>query len=590
MVALSSENIRMVKPFIEIVSPSGRKRKMALTGKEPITIGRDPKNALAIKDDRLSRFHCVIESEGASYRVRDLKSRNGTKLNDKRVDRARLNSGDWLKVGRVRIHFICDQLRSATTANELSDSRGPDATDIDWGLLEPATDAGASVASAASAIETAAIDDEESLNRAVDALASGSFDQSAIALINARGKIVHESEDDSSRPDDAAGAESVKVLRSLLQACFAMRATDLHVEPKSELCQVRARVDGMMVSVLKLTDQIAQRLLRVVKVLCDIDIAQTNVVQEGHFSANVPGRQVDYRVSFTPSMYGQKLVLRVLDLAGVPQYLRDMKLPGPIQTRMSQVAHQDSGMVLLCGSTGSGKTTTLYALLREIDASVRNVVTIEDPIEYRVDGVTQLPINAAKGNSFSALLRSVLRQDPDVILVGEIRDSETATIAIQAATTGHLVLSTVHSRDTTGTLYRLLNLGVEPYMLATGLNLVVAQCLVRQLCPHCKRSVKPTGQQSDRLAELGVTLSGSICAPVGCEKCLQTAYLGRRAAFETLVITDELRDVVLNSPKIQDIRRERQDTSFVSLQQTIFQMAADGVTAFDEVERVVGAD
>jgi general secretion pathway protein E len=257
---------------------------------------------------------------------------------------------------------------------------------------------------------------------------------------------------------------------------------------------------------------------------------------------------------------------------------------------MSQIAHQDSGMVLLCGPTGSGKTTTLYALLREIDASVRNVVTIEDPIEYRVEGVTQLPINAAQGNSFSALLRSVLRQDPDVILVGEIRDPETATIALQAATTGHLVLSTVHSRDTTGTLYRLLNLGVEPYMLATGLNLVVAQRLVRQLCPHCKRTAKPTPEQTDRLAGTGARPGQSICTPVGCEKCLQTAYLGRRAAFETLTITDTLRDVVLSSPQIQNIRRAREDTTFVSLQQTIFQMVADGITAFEEVERVVGAD
>ena len=577
----------MDKPVIEILSPSGRKRTMVLTGQQPITIGRDPTNALAIKDDRLSRFHCVIEADGSSYRVRDLQSRNGTRLNDKRVQQARLTSGDWLKVGRFKIRFVVDESPSTDAHTKPSDRGGPDSADIDWGLLEPPTKAG-SHGELEGATKT--VDDQESLHQAVDALANKPFDESAIALINARGQTVHDSDDTPSRAEAGTGGESVTVLRSLLHACFRMRATDLHVEPKSEICHVRVRVDGMMVSVLQLAEQISQRLLRVVKVLCDIDIAQSNIVQEGHFSANVPGRRVDFRVSLTPSVYGQKLVLRVLDLASVPQFLREMKLPAPMQNQMSQIAHQDSGMVLLCGPTGSGKTTTLYALLREIDVSVRNVITIEDPVEYQIDGVTQLPINESHGNSFSALLRSVLRQDPDVILVGEIRDTETATIALQAAMTGHLVLSTVHSRDAIGTIFRLLNLGVEPYMVATGLNLVVAQRLVRQLCPHCKRSLRPSEQQIDRMSGVGAKPGGRIYGPAGCKKCLQTAYLGRRATFEMLTVTDPLRDVILSSPQIQEIRRTTQTESFVSLNQAMFQMVADGVTAFEEVERIVGAE
>jgi type II secretory ATPase GspE/PulE/Tfp pilus assembly ATPase PilB-like protein len=246
-------------------------------------------------------------------------------------------------------------------------------------------------------------------------------------------------------------------------------------------------------------------------------------------------------------------------------------------------------MVLVCGPTGSGKTTTLYSLLRSIDVSQRNVVTIEDPVEIQLEGVTQIPVNDAQGSSFSALLRSVLRQDPDVILVGEVRDPETARIAMQAAITGHLVFSTVHSRDSVGSVFRLLDLGVEPYMVAQGLHLVLAQRLVRQLCPHCR---VPSAPKPDELKRMGPAAEGvkKLYNPGTCLRCLNTGFHGRRAVFELLTATDQLRDAVLRKATLQDINAAVATTKFETLLQTGYQLVADGITSLSEVEHAIGSE
>ena len=329
---------------------------------------------------------------------------------------------------------------------------------------------------------------ERQLRERADVLADRTFTDRQIALINARGKLAYPAD-----PKRDVG-EAITILRLIMLLCFRSRATDIHIEPKMDDVQVRIRVDGTMIDAVKLSKELGVKLLSSVKVMCDIDIAQRNIVQEGHFSAKVPTktkkemteRRVDYRVSFAPAMHGQKLVVRVLDTANAPLHIDDLQLPIKAREIIRRTSEQDAGMILVCGPTGSGKTTSLYAILRDIDISQRNVVTIEDPVEIQLDGVTQIPVNDSQGNSFSALLRSVLRQDPDVILVGEIRDAETARVAVQAGMTGHLVFSTVHSRDTISGMFRLLDLGVEPYVVASGLHVVVAQRLVRQLCPHCK--------------------------------------------------------------------------------------------------------
>jgi type II secretory ATPase GspE/PulE/Tfp pilus assembly ATPase PilB-like protein len=243
--------------------------------------------------------------------------------------------------------------------------------------------------------------------------------------------------------------------------------------------------------------------------------------------------------------------------------------------------------VLVSGPTGSGKTSTLYALIRTIDTSERNVITIEDPVEIHLDGATQMPVDEGRGNTFPTLLRSVLRQDPDVIMVGEVRDSETARIAMQASITGHLVFSTIHTKDTLGTVYRMLDLGVEPFLLSQGLHMVLAQRLVRKLCPYCKGAKPVTEAQLDKMGEAaeGVT---RVYTPTGCRKCLGTGFSGRRAFFEFLRASDEMRDAISRSPSRQELQDALTRTSFERLSHAGYRLVAEGVCAFEEIERAVG--
>jgi type II secretory ATPase GspE/PulE/Tfp pilus assembly ATPase PilB-like protein len=286
-------------------------------------------------------------------------------------------------------------------------------------------------------------------------------------------------------------------------------------------------------------------------------------------------------------MHGQKLVVRILDSRGSPTSLPDLGMLNYQYDRIKQVCDQDSGLILTCGPTGSGKTTTLYNAIREMDRTTRNVITIEDPVEYQLPGVTQIPVDEQKNNTFGQLLRSVLRQDPDVILVGEIRDEETARTAMQAALTGHLVFSSVHSKETITAVFRLLDLKVEPYLVANSLDLILAQRLVRVLCDHCKRLAPVAPSQASRL---GKFLQGKtqIYTATGCSRCLRTGYRGRRALFELLDFNDELRDIVLRDPSITAMKKIIEQGLFSTLQQFGWRLVAEGVTSLDEVDRVAG--
>jgi general secretion pathway protein E len=342
-----------------------------------------------------------------------------------------------------------------------------------------------------------------------------------------------------------------------------------------------------MVDIVRMSKAMGTRLTALVKIMCDIDVQFKTIIQEGHFNALFPTRRVDYRVSFAPAMFGQKLVIRVLDTANTPLHVKDLNLPQSVLDTMKQVSDSDQGMILVTGPTGSGKTTTLYSILRDVGTNRRNVLTIEDPVEIEIQGATQIPVSEEKGNTFPALLRSMLRQDPDVIMVGEIRDAETARIAMQAAMTGHLVLSTLHAKDTIGTVFRLLDLGVEPYLVASSLQFVLAQRLARQLCRFCKRAVRPTEEQMQKLSAVAKNVT-QVFVPVGCPKCLKTGFAGRRGFFEMLSTTEELREVILKSPTPREIEKALAGTKFMRLSQTGYQLVAAGVTQFDEVEKAVG--
>ena len=568
------------------ISSSERTWQVSL-GKRPLTVGRSEDNRIVLTDPKASRYHCVIERVGDEYQIRDLNSRNGTKMNGQPIHKEKLGPGDIVVIGATRLALAAEPVE--VEVEELTEAD----------VVEEPGEAGAGVSGTTSDLddpihvdrpdEAAGLPDPEQALAAMAQALPGTFTEKEITFINARGQHIQ-----AGRTEGEDKHTAVSVLRLLLVVCFRTRASDIHIEPRSDRYQVRVRVDGGMVEILALSKTLGVKLSAVVKVLSDIDIAQRNVIQEGHFATQVPGaaagqppRRVDYRISFAPTVLGQKLVVRILDQATGLTRLADLRLPKWMQEEMAATIQLESGMVLACGPTGSGKTTSLYALIRSLNITDRNVVTIENPVEVQIDGVTQLPVDESAEKTFSSLLRSVLRQDPDVIMVGEIRDAETARIAMQAAITGHLVLSTVHTRDTIGTIFRLLDLGAEPYMVAQGLHIVLAQRLTRQLCRHCRAAVAPTPQQ---LIKMGPAAEGvkQLFVPRGCPRCLGTGYSGRRAFYEMLRVTPAMREVILRRPSTQEIEASFGETRFVPLRQSGYELVAKGIASYDEIERTMG--
>ena len=528
---------------------------MIRLGKEPVTIGRHPDNTIPIADDLASRFHCAVEPDGVGgWSVRDLGSRNGTKVNDQRVKEVRLNPGDVLRIGAHE--FVMAEDSESDRA----------------GLIESAEDN--------------AMPDEEKEDKSwvaelievIEALPPKDMAIESLTIVEASG-----------RPSAALAGSSdgPAAVRLLLQLASKSRATDIHIEPKADAYHLRLRVDGQMVSIGTLPGRVGELVYGLVKTACQMRSAARDAVQEGHFSAKFTDRRVEYRVSFTPSVYGQKLVLRVLDDRALPKSIHDLGMAGYMTDRLKRITSQDHGLLLVAGPTGSGKTTTLYTALRDIDRESRNVVTIEDPVEYQISNVTQIPIDESKGNNFGALLRSVLRQDPDVILVGEIRDEETARTAMQAAMTGHLVFSTVHAKDTLSATFRLLDLKVEPYLVANALDLVLGQRLVRVLCDNCKRGAPISPGQATRLGRF-IAGKKEMFVATGCPRCLKTGYRGRRAIYELLDFNDELRDVILKEPTIAAMKKVIEQGLFTTLAQFGWKLVAEGITTLEEVDKVAG--
>jgi general secretion pathway protein E len=572
-------------PFIELKTPQGHKR-LELNA-APFTVGRLPDNALVLTDEKASRHHCVFEPFDGGYRVRDLGSSNGTKLNNKPVTLELLDNGDVVRIGSTELRYIDPEQQAPHKRQLTPDFAGALAEDKGDKQLATAKtldiDFGDEVTDAQTGYEI-------KLREIINASTDRSFTEHDISLVDMRGVTIHQAESAGldSGSDDEAG-ESIRAFRLLLLASFRGRATDIHMEPRIDKAAVRLRVDGYMLSAVELSMSIYKRILGVIKILCQIDTSLKNTVQDGHFSVNIKSRRVDFRVSLTPAVHGQKLVIRVLDSSNAPSRLHELGLVPWMYEKIRTIATKDAGLLLACGPTGSGKTTTLYSCLREIDVNTRNAITIEDPVEYYLEGCTQIPIDHKQGNTFANILRSVLRQDPDVIFVGEIRDIETATVAMQAAMTGHLVYTTVHAKDSIGAVFRLLDLGVESYLVANALNLIIAQRLVRVMCDGCKKAVKPTPAQN---MKMGSFLGGvpQIYVPTGCRRCLRTGYVGRRALFELLEFSNAMRDVVLKAPTIQGIRDIANQGLFMTLQQHGYQLVAQGATSMDEVDRVSGSE
>jgi general secretion pathway protein E len=531
-------------PTYKLVCNDPKVGEVTLSG-DPVQIGRHPDNKIPVQDDVASRFHCVIEpNSSGGFLLKDLGSRNGTKLNGARISEVLLSPGDVISIGKLS--FSVQSMESKQDRRAAARSKSS-ANDPKW-----------------------AID----LRETIEELPPKTSAEESVVLLNA----------DGSNSDALDGeSDGAKAMRLLLLVASKSRGTDIHFEPKGDLTSIRMRVDGQMLHIVDMPNSAGEMAIGLTRNACLMKQAARDATQDGHCSARFQDRRVDYRASFTPTVHGQKLVLRVLDQRSTPQSLASLGMPAYMYQRVQKTCDKDAGMLLVSGPTGSGKTTTLYNALREIDRSRRNVVTIEDPVEYHLDGVTQIPVNA--NSTFGGLLRSVLRQDPDVVMVGEIRDEETARVAMQAAMTGHVVFSTVHAKDTIGAVFRLLDLGVEAYLVANSLDLILAQRLVRVLCDHCKREVRVTPGQSTKM---GRFLDGrsTLYAATGCPKCLRTGFQGRQALFEMLEFNDELRDCVLSSPSIQTMKKIIEQGVFTTLQQSGWQLAARGITTLEEVEKL----
>ncbi|CAI3790970.1 type II secretion system ATPase GspE [Rheinheimera sp. MM224] len=396
---------------------------------------------------------------------------------------------------------------------------------------------------------------------------------------------IPETEDLLENEDDAP---IIKLINAMLGEAIKLGASDIHVETFEKNLVVRFRVDGVLREVLKPNRKLSSLLVSRIKVMAKLDIAEKRVPQDGRISLRIAGRAVDVRVSTMPSSHGERVVMRLLDKNNSHLDLNKLGMTPAIQQNFSQQILKPHGIILVTGPTGSGKSTTLYAGLTEINTKDRNILTVEDPVEYELEGIGQTQVNTKVNMTFARGLRAILRQDPDVVMVGEIRDLETAQIAVQASLTGHLVLSTLHTNTASGAITRLEDMGVEPFLLSSSLLGVLAQRLVRTLCVHCKQAHEPDKEER---ALLGVTKKDGtlIYRAVGCEHCNQTGYRGRTGIHELLVVDEHTRELIHNGKGEQSIEKYIR-TQSPSIRQDGFSKVLTGETTLEEVLRVTRED
>lgn len=392
----------------------------------------------------------------------------------------------------------------------------------------------------------------------------------------------------------AIGADAspvVKLTHSTLYDALASGASDIHLENDPKGLVIKYRLDGVLTPIAQPPGrEMAEQVISRIKVMAELDIAERRIPQDGRFKVSMRGREIDLRVSIMPGVFGEDAVLRVLDRQQLADELKGITLErlgfdADTMRRVRKLSHEPYGMVLVTGPTGSGKTTTLYAALSEINTGRDKIITIEDPVEYQLPGILQIPVNEKKGLSFARGLRSILRHDPDKIMVGEIRDAETAQIAVQSALTGHLVFTTVHANNVFDVIGRMMHMGLDPYNFVSALNGVLAQRLVRVNCPHCATAYTPSAAL---LAESGIsdTQGFDFKAGQGCGQCRGTGYKGRRAIAEMLLLTDEIRELIVARAPIRTLKEAAYRSGVHSLREVAIDMVRHGETTLDEINRV----
>ena len=389
--------------------------------------------------------------------------------------------------------------------------------------------------------------------------------------------------------DLASGAPVVRALDEVFDRAVALRASDIHLEPLRQELKVRVRVDGVLRTIPAPRGIAARALVSRVKILAGLNIAEHRQPQDGRLRTKVRGRDFDVRVATMPTTAGEAAILRLLDRSGSLVAFDQLGFGPRDGAVLSDKLTQPHGMIVITGPTGSGKTTTLTAALATLNDNTRKILTVEDPVEYEVPGISQTQVRANIGLTFASALRAFLRQDPDVIMVGEVRDPETARIAIQASLTGHLVMTTLHTNTAAAAITRLVDIGIERYLIASTLTAVVGQRLIRTLCTDCRTPFEVTAddlQRNPRIVGLGIGLGTRLQAPVGCERCGQTGYRGRRAIFEVLEISEPIRRCILTGADDVDLERAAKDEGMTTLVEDGLSRCLDGVTSLDEVFRV----
>jgi general secretion pathway protein E len=387
--------------------------------------------------------------------------------------------------------------------------------------------------------------------------------------------------------DDTSSAPIIKLVNLMLSQAVRDKASDIHIEPYRDRLKIRYRVDGILYDMLSPPKHAQATLVSRIKIMADLDIAEKRLPQDGRIDIRIGDRQVDVRVATLPTAFGERVVLRLLDKGQTLLGLTELGMDGTVLTAFSRLIRAAHGIVLVTGPTGSGKTTTLYAALGTINRPDINIITIEDPIEYRIDGIGQIQVNPKIGLTFASGLRSIVRQDPDVIFVGEIRDRETAEIAVHSALTGHLVFSTLHTNDSAGAVTRLIDMGIEPYLVSSSVVGIVAQRLVRTVCGGCREACPADEALLAELGPAGGVLAGrEIFRGKGCAACLHTGYRGRTGIFELMAMDDDLRALVLKTADANAIGKAAASKGMLTLLQDGLRRVAQGVTSLEEVFRV----
>lgn len=423
----------------------------------------------------------------------------------------------------------------------------------------------------------------DQVDQAIDTIEAESLDDLSA--------VVSESED---LLDVANKAPIIKLVNMVLFQALKMRASDVHFQPFEDRMQIRYRIDGVLYDQESVPKKVQDAVISRVKVMGKMDIAERRIPQDGRSTIKIGESEVDVRISTVPTNQGERIVMRLLDKTTNVYTLDQIGLSGSDLETLKRIAGLSHGIIFVTGPTGSGKTTTLYAILSEIDAVEKNIITIEDPIEYHLGSISQIQVAEKKGLTFAAGLRSLLRQDPDVMMIGEVRDQETARIAIQAALTGHLVFSTLHTNDSAGAVSRMLDIGIEPYLVASSLIAVVAQRLVRVICPECKVAYDPTPEDRKLMEEVKLTdadlPNGKLHKGMGCDNCFDTGYVGRTAIYEMMMISDRVRQLAVDRASASEIKKAALADGLVTLRGDGLRKVREGASTIEEVMRVTQMD